>query len=53
VAAENTGVAVQVGAAVEPVELLNTVFAASVAAPVPPLAIATTPVTLADVPVVF
>ncbi len=53
VAAEKTGVAVHVGAATEPVELLNTVFAACVAAPVPPLAMATTPVTFAAVPVVF
>lgn len=43
-AAENVGAAVQVRAAVDPVKLPRTQLAPKVAAPVPPLASATTPV---------
>ena len=52
-AALNVGAAVKPGAAVEPVKFPNTVCAAAVAAPVPPFAIATVPVTFPALPLVL
>jgi hypothetical protein len=52
-AALKVGAAAKPGAAVLPVKLPKTEFAATVAAPVPPLATATVPVTFAAVPVVL